>query len=102
MINRTIKGERKTSSLREFYYISESWDPSASFHSQDESNRLVEDLESITSCLREDLHLYPEQDGARIMGDLVIEEKRRDGNWMRMNCRKDVGDAGYLIPKSVE
>ncbi|MEA3558179.1 MAG: DNA topoisomerase VI, partial [Candidatus Thermoplasmatota archaeon] len=42
----------KSSTLREMYYISEGWNK-AKFPSQDESNRLAEDLEIITKCMRE-------------------------------------------------
>ena len=36
--------DNKTSTLRELYYISEGWEESK-FHSEDESNLLIEDLE---------------------------------------------------------
>jgi hypothetical protein len=44
---------KKSSTLREMYYISEGWDK-AKFNSQDESNYLAEDLEIATCCMRED------------------------------------------------
>jgi len=94
-------GQAKSSTLREMYYISEGWDL-AKFHSQDESNLLAEDLEIITECLREDFKLRPEESGASVIGNVTIEEVTRNGERRRINCKDDVGDAGYTIPYNVE
>ncbi|HHD15930.1 MAG TPA: DNA topoisomerase IV subunit A [Euryarchaeota archaeon] len=91
----------KSSTLREMYYISEGWNR-GKFPSQDESNRLAEDLEIITKCMREDFKLRPEEDGARVIGDLTIEETNRKGDRKKINCKDDVGDSGYGIPYNVE
>ena len=91
----------RSSTLREAYYISEGWGK-AKFHSQDESNMLAEDLEIVTQCLREDFKLRPEEDGARVIGDLNIVETDRKGKRKALNCRDDVGDSGYGIPYNVE
>ncbi len=91
----------KSSTLREAYYISEGWGK-AKFHSQDESNLLAEDLEIVTQCLREDFKLRPEEDGARVMGDINLVETDRKGKQKKLNCRDDVGDSGYGIPYNVE
>ena len=93
--------ERKSSTLREMYYISEGWNE-AKFHAQDESNNLVEDLEIITRYMREDFKLRPEEDGARVIGNITIDEINRKGVKKRINCRDDVGDSGYTIPYNVE
>ncbi len=93
--------DKKSSTLRELYYISEGWGL-AKFHSQDESNKLAEDLEIITGHLREDFKLRPEEDGASVIGNITIEEINRKGVPMKINCRDDVGDSGYLIPYNVE
>src|SRR2546428_7755692 len=98
---REMIAETKSSTLREMYYISEGWDL-AKFHSQDESNLLAEDLEIITECMREDFKLRPEESGASVIGNLTIEEVTRNGERRRINCRDDVGDAGYTIPYNVE
>lgn len=58
-INEMIR-ENKSSTLREMYYISEGWH-NAKFHTQDEGNLLAEDLETVTSCMREDFKLRPEE-----------------------------------------
>ena len=92
---------KKSSTLREMYYISEGWDL-AKFHSQDESNLLAEDLEVITSCMREDFKLRPEEDGARVIGNVTIEEITRNNTKKKIHCQDDVGDSGYSIPYNVE
>jgi len=92
---------KKSSTLREMYYISEGWDL-AKFHSQNESNLLAEDLEVITSCMREDFKLRPEEDGARVIGNLTIEELTRNNRRKKIHCQDDVGDSGYSIPYNVE
>ncbi|NNN17478.1 MAG: DNA topoisomerase IV subunit A [Thermoplasmata archaeon] len=91
----------KTSTLRELYYISEGWEE-GKFHSEDESNLLVEDLEVLCSRLREDFRLHPEENGASIIGDITIRERNRKGAVKTINCREDVGDGGYALPSNVE
>ncbi|HEV2231400.1 MAG TPA: DNA topoisomerase IV subunit A [Thermoplasmata archaeon] len=93
--------DAKTSTLRELYYISEGWEESK-FHSEDESNLLIEDLEVLCSRLREDFRLHPEENGASVIGDLTIRETNRKGIVKQINCRDDVGDGGYALPFNVE
>ncbi len=93
--------QSKSSTLREMYYISEGWDL-AKFHTQDESNKLAEDLEIVTKFLREDFKLRPEENGATVIGNITFEEINRKGKLQKINCRDDVGDAGYAIPYNVE
>ena len=69
---------------------------------KDESNKLIEDLEIVTKFQREDFKIRPEDDGAKVLGDVTITEVNRKGNPMRINCRNDVGDTGYNIPYNVE
>ena len=92
---------KKSSTLREMYYISEGWNL-AKFHSQQESNLLAEDLEVITNCMREDFKLRPEEDGARVIGNFTLEEMTRNNTKKKIHCQDDVGDAGYSIPYNVE
>jgi len=91
----------KSSTLREMYYISEGWGH-GKFNTQNESNNLAEDLEIVTTSMREDFRLRPEEDGARIIGNLTLRELNRRGEWMRINARDDVGDSGYGVPYNVE
>jgi DNA topoisomerase VI subunit A len=93
--------EGKTSTLRELYYISEGWEE-GKFHSEDESNLLIEDLEVLCERLREDFRVHPEENGASVIGDLTIRETNRKGVVKKINCRDDVGDGGYAIPFNVE
>jgi DNA topoisomerase-6 subunit A len=93
--------EGKTSTLRELYYISEGWEE-GKFHSEDESNLLIEDLEVLCERLREDFRVHPEENGASVIGDLTIKETNRKGVVKKINCRDDVGDGGYAIPFNVE
>jgi DNA topoisomerase VI subunit A len=93
--------QKKSSTLREAYYISEGWEL-AKFHTQDESNKMAEDLEIISGALREDLRLRPEENGASVIGNLTIEELNRKGDLKKINCRDDVGDGGYALPFNVE
>ncbi len=99
-IKKMIK-TKKSSTLREMYYISEGWDL-AKFHSQPESDSLAEDLEVITSCMREDFKLRPEEDGARVIGNITLEEVTRNNTKKKIHCQDDVGDSGYSIPYNVE
>jgi len=92
--------EGRSSTLRELYYLSESWDnDEAQFKSQDESNDLVEDLEIVTGVTREDFHMRPEESGATLMGPLEIREQTRRGE-REIHCQKDVGEGGYQIPNN--
>ncbi len=93
--------DRKTSTLRELYYISEGWEE-GKFHSEDESNLLIEDLEVLCDRLREDFRLHPEENGASVIGDLTLRERNRKGVVKKINCRDDVGDGGYALPFNVE
>ncbi len=93
--------DAKTSTLRELYYISEGWEE-GKFHSEDESNLLIEDLEVLCDRLREDFRLHPEENGASVIGDLTLKERNRKGVVKKINCRDDVGDGGYALPFNVE
>src|SRR5256885_16438037 len=87
--------------MREIVYISEG-SGTAKVHALEESILLAEDLEVITQLLREDFKLRPEESGASVIGNLTLEEITRNGERKRINCRDDVGDAGYTIPYNFE
>src|SRR6056297_1470198 len=92
--------EGRSSTLRELYYLSESWDNTeAHFSDQDESNQLVEDLEIVSKATREDFHMRPEESGATLMGPLEIREQTRRGE-REIHCQEDVGEGGYQIPNN--
>lgn len=92
--------EERSSTLRELYYLSESWENNmAQFEDQDDSNGIVEDLEVVTGVTREDFHMRPEESGATIMGPLLLLEQTRRGE-REIHCQKDVGEGGYQIPNN--
>lgn len=92
--------EDRSSTLRELYYLSESWDhETAQFSDQDESNQLIEDLEIVSDVTREDFHMRPEESGATLMGPLYLREQTRRGE-RAIHCQEDVGEAGYQIPNN--
>jgi len=92
--------EDRSSTLRELYYLSESWDEEeAQFKSQDQSNNLVEDLEIVSGVKREDFHMRPEESGATLMGPLHLREQTRRGD-REIHCQEDVGEGGYQIPNN--
>ncbi|PSP82877.1 DNA topoisomerase VI [Halobacteriales archaeon QS_1_68_17] len=92
--------ENRSSTLRELYYLSESWDlDEAQFNDQDESNQLVEDLEIVSGVTREDFHMRPEESGATLMGPLYLREQTRRGE-REIHCQEDVGEGGYQIPNN--
>jgi len=92
--------EDRSSTLRELYYLSESWDEEeAQFTSQDESNGLIEDLEIVSGVKREDFHMRPEESGATVIGPLEIIEQTRRGE-REIHCQEDVGEGGYQIPNN--
>jgi DNA topoisomerase-6 subunit A len=92
--------EGRSSTLRELYYLSESWDlEAAQFNSQDDSNQLIEDLEIVSDVTREDFHMRPEESGATLMGPLYLREQTRRGE-REIHCQEDVGEGGYQIPNN--
>ncbi|WP_458187591.1 DNA topoisomerase IV subunit A [Haladaptatus sp. NG-WS-4] len=92
--------EDRSSTLRELYYLSESWDSKeAQFSDQDESNQLIEDLEIVSDVTREDFHMRPEESGATIIGPLHLREQTRRGE-RDIHCQEDVGEGGYQIPNN--
>ena len=94
--------EDRSSTLRELYYLSESWgEAEAKFADQDESNGLVEDLEIVSGAKREDFHMRPEESGATVLGPLFIREQTRRGE-RDIHCQQDVGEGGYQIPNNAD
>jgi len=92
--------EERSSTLRELYYLSESWsEENAQFSDQDESNKIIEELETITLERREDFNMRPEESGATIMGPLHIREQTRRGS-REIHCQENVGEQGYQIPNN--
>lgn len=92
--------EDRSSTLRELYYLSESWESNeAQFSDQSESDQLIEDLEIVSEVKREDFHMRPEESGATVIGPLHIREQTRRGD-REIHCQRDVGEGGYQIPNN--
>jgi len=92
--------EGRSSTLRELYYLSESWDEEeAQFNDQSESDKLIEDLEIVSGVKREDFHMRPEESGAKVMGPLLLREQTNRGD-REIHCQDDVGQGGYQIPNN--
>jgi len=90
----------RSSTLRELYYLSESWDEEeAQFNDQSQSDNLIEDLEIVSGVKREDFHMRPEESGATLMGPLLLREQTRRGD-REIHCQEDVGEGGYQIPNN--
>ncbi len=90
----------RSSTLRELYYLSESWDEEeAQFNDQSQSDNLIEDLEIVSGVKREDFHMRPEESGATLMGPLFLREQTRRGD-REIHCQEDVGEGGYQIPNN--
>src|SRR6056297_2923408 len=90
----------RSSTLRELYYLSESWDEEeAQFNDQSQSDNLIEDLEIVSGVKREDFHMRPEESGATLMGPLLLREQTRRGD-REIHCMEDVGEGGYQIPNN--
>ena len=87
-----------TSTLRELYYCSESWDL-AKFKTQQESNYLIENLEVYTGIPREQFGIRPEEKGC-LVGPIVLEETFK-GKKKVVNCIEDVISGYYTIPYNV-
>lgn len=94
--------EDRSSTLRELYYLSESWDNDhASFSKQGQSDSLIEDLEVVTEETRENFNMRPEESGATVLGPLELREQTRRGE-RDIHCQADVGEGGYQIPSNVD
>ncbi|MEA3229578.1 MAG: DNA topoisomerase IV subunit A, partial [archaeon] len=88
----------KTASIRELYYELKHNIPGTkenTFEGQDESDPLIEDLETITDSLREQLHLKADSSGI-LFGSLILEDM---GD--RIDCSK-LGKSGLAIPSIVD
>ncbi|MBI5680170.1 MAG: DNA topoisomerase IV subunit A [Methanobacterium sp.] len=84
----------KTATLRELYYVSEGWE--VDFGDQQESNIVGEDLEVTLGMSREDLGLMPEEDGASVYGNLILQEDD-----VEINAIKS-GKSGYTISPTID
>ncbi len=88
----------KTASIRELYYELKhniEGTKENTFEGQEESDPLIEDLETMTESLREQLHLKADSSGI-LFGNLILEDM---GD--RIDCSK-LGKSGLAIPSIVD
>ena len=90
--------EGKTTSLRGMFYNLKHTIPGTkeeTFGDQSESDPVIEDVEVILNCLREELHLYAQKRG-EMVGELTLIDSGDEIDCSRM------GSGGYGIPSIVE
>jgi len=86
---------------REAYYVSKNW-AEARFKAQQESDTIMDDVESMFMVNREQLGFIPEEKGGDVAGKLVVIDKDTDtGKELRIDCTK-FGSGAYSVPISVE
>jgi len=85
-------------SLREVFYRIKRTIPNTNINvvdEQDESNKAIEDLELITNCSREQLHINANKMGS-VAGKVVIKDKGDLVDWSKL------GSGGWSVPSNVE
>jgi len=95
---RELLDVNKHLSLREVFYRIKRTIPHTTINivdEQKESNKAIEDLELITDCSREQLHINANKMGS-IAGNVVIKDKGDTVNWSKL------GSGGWSIPSNVE
>ena len=88
----------KTTSLRDVFYQVKRTIPGTKVNvvdEQTETDSAIEDLELISGCSREQLHINANKNGS-IAGKVTIEDKGDTIDWARM------GSGGWSIPSNVE
>jgi DNA topoisomerase-6 subunit A len=65
-----LKSSGKTSTLRDVYYSAQAFE--VNFTDQQESDNIINDLETVMALAREDMNIFPEE-RSEIFGDLTIE-----------------------------
>lgn len=88
----------KTTSIRGLYYLLKhtiEGTKEETFNEQSESDPIIEDLEVLSSSLREELHLYADKKG-EMVGPLTLID-----NGDEIDCSR-MGSGGYGIPSIVE
>jgi len=95
---RELLDVKKHLSLREVFYRIKRTIPNTNINivdEQKESNKAIEDLELITDCSREQLHINANKMGS-VAGNVVIKDKGDTVNWSKL------GSGGWSIPSNVE
>ena len=97
-ISKDLLKEDKHASLRDVFYMAKRTIPKTKVNivdEQPESDSVIEDLELITSCSRENLHINANKNGS-VAGKVIIEDKGDTIDWSKL------GSGGWSIPSNVE
>ncbi|NOZ82100.1 MAG: DNA topoisomerase IV subunit A, partial [Candidatus Micrarchaeota archaeon] len=97
-ISKKLLEVNKSEHIRSVYYMLRRTLPGTKINlvdDQDEVDRCVEDLELVTGCLREELHINAKKSGA-VAGNVVIKDSGDTIDWSRL------GRGGWAIPSNVE
>lgn len=93
-----LLGEKKTTSIRDLYYITKHSIGDSNentFDEQEESDPIIEDLEVTLNSLREELNLFASNRGAMV-GDITVVDSGDT-----IDCRR-LGSGGWSVPSIVE
>ena len=100
-LSKVLVETKDIATKRETYYVSKNWGE-AGFKAQQESDSVMDDVESMFMVNREQLGFIPEEKGGDIAGRLIVVDQDSDtGKEIRINCTK-FGSGAYSIPISVE
>lgn len=92
--------ENEQQTLREIYYLSESWDI-AQFSDQEESDKIIQDLEVLTGKNREDLGIRSDESRGMMYGDMTVREQTQNGQ-REIHLRDEVAKNGHPVPLNPE
>lgn len=97
-VSKNLIKENKHASLRDVFYQVKRTVPGTHINivdEQQESDSVIEDLELITGCSREQLNVNANKNGS-VAGKVVIEDRGDVIDWSKM------GSGGWSIPSNVE
>jgi len=97
-VSNDLLKEEKHASLRDVFYMAKRTIPNTKVNivdDQSESDSVIEDLELITNCSREQLYINANKNGS-VAGKVIIEDKGDVIDWSKL------GSGGWSIPSNVE
>jgi len=97
-VSNDLLKEEKHASLRDVFYMAKRTIPNTKVNivdDQSESDSVIEDLELITNCSREQLYINANKNGS-VAGRVIIEDKGDIIDWSKL------GSGGWSIPSNVE
>jgi DNA topoisomerase-6 subunit A len=97
-VSHRLLKDNKHASLRDVFYMAKRTIPNTKINlvdDQKESDVVIEDLELITGCSREQLNINANKNGS-VAGKVIIEDKGDIIDWSKL------GSGGWSIPSNVE